>query len=150
MNRTPLQLLVDRIAATNAADWETWESLHDLRARRTAPELAEPIVGRHLLRAAIETLGEAFPDYRLDLVDAVSDERRVMARLHTSGTMTGPLMLGSGTLIPPTHRCIDQEWAALLVARDGVIVEFHEYYDQLQLIEQLGLADLFGTVSGSA
>lgn len=149
MNRTPLQLLVDRITATNRGDWAAWESLHDVRALRRAPELPEPLVGRHHLRAAIETLTVAFPDYHLDLVDAVSDEMRVMARLHTSGTMTGQLVLGSGSVIPPTGRCIDQEWAALLVARNGVIVEFHEYYDQLQLLDQLDLLDLFGSLAGA-
>lgn len=149
MTRPPLQLLVDRIAATNAADWAGWEALHDHRAVRTAPELPEPLVGRHLLRAAIERVGTAFSDYHLDLVEAVSDDRRVMARIHTSGTMTGPLVLSTGVSIPPTHRCIDQEWAALLVAHDGAIVEFHEFYDQLGLLEQLGLADLFGSVTTS-
>lgn len=149
MMRTPLQLLVDRINATNHGDWGTWEALHDLRVTRFAPELPVPLVGRHHLRAAIETLARAFPDYHLDLVDAVSDDVRVMARLHTSGTMTGPLVLSSGVSVPPTHRCIDQEWAALLVARDGRIVEFHEYYDQLQLLEQLDLLDLFGSLLAS-
>ncbi|WP_433304764.1 ester cyclase [Actinoplanes sp. CA-030573] len=142
----PVTLLQQRIDATNRKDWAAWEALHHVDAVRTGPELTEPMVGRRLLRAAIEALAEAFPDYHLSLVDVLTDGDRIAARIHTTGTMTGPLMLSSGLSVPASGRTIDQEWMAQMTVANGLIAEFREYYDQLQLLEQLGLLHIFATL----
>ena len=59
----------------------------------------------------------------------------------TTGTMTGPLMLSDGTEVPPTGQSIDQDWTALVRFEGDRIAEFDEYYDQLLLMQQLGLSE---------
>ena len=60
-------------------------------------------------------------------------------RVHTTGTMTGALTLSDGTVVPPTGQPIEQDWAALVRFEGEHIAEFHEFYDQLTLMLQLGL-----------
>ena len=52
--------------------------------------------------------------------------------------MTGPLTFSDGTQLPPTGQPIQQDWAALVRFEGDRIAEFHEFYDQLTLMVQLG------------
>ncbi|HTV25093.1 MAG TPA: ester cyclase [Polyangiaceae bacterium] len=128
-----------RLAATNSRDWDSWQALHTPDAVRTAPELEQPLEGSAAMRAAIETLSTAFPDYHLELRQAFGQGEWLAVRLHTTGTMTGPLVLSDGTSVPATGQPIDQDWAALVRFQGDRISEFHEFYDQLLLMVQLGL-----------
>jgi predicted ester cyclase len=132
-------IIEQRLEATNTQNWDLWESLHTADAIRTAPELEEPLRGAPAMRAAIETLGTAFPDYHLELQQAFGQGPWLAVRLHTTGTMTGPLTLSDGVVVPPTGQSIEQDWSALVRFEGDHIAEFHEFYDQLLLMVQLGL-----------
>jgi ketosteroid isomerase-like protein len=132
-------IIEQRLEATNTRDWDLWQSLHTEEAVRTAPELEEPLRGSAAMRVAIETLSTAFPDYHLELLQAFGQGEWLAVRLHTTGTMTGPLTLSDGTQVPPTGQPIEQDWAALVRFQGERISEFHEFYDQLLLMTQLGL-----------
>lgn len=106
---------------------------------RTAPELEEPLRGSPSLRAAIETLSVAFPDDHLELRRAFGQGEWLAVRLHTTGTMTGPLLLSDGTRVPATGQSIEQDWTALVRFDGDRIAELDEFYDQLLLMTQLGL-----------
>lgn len=134
-----IAIMEQRVAATNARDWNAWEALHTADAVRTAPELEQPLRGSGAMRAAIETLSAAFPDYHLELTQAFGQGEWLAVRLHTTGTMTGPLLLSDGSSVPPTNLPIEQDWAAMVRFEGEQIAEFHEYYDQLLLMQQLGL-----------
>jgi predicted ester cyclase len=95
--------------------------------------------GAAALRAAIETLSVAFPDYHLELKQALGEGAWLALRLHTTGTMLGPLTLSDGTQIPPTGQSIEQDWSALVRFQGDRIAQFDEFYDQLTLMAQLGL-----------
>jgi ketosteroid isomerase-like protein len=132
-------IIEQRLEATNTRDWARWESLHTPDAVRTAPELETPLRGAGAMRAAIETLSTAFPDYHLELRQAIAQGDWLAVRLHTSGTMTGPLTLSDGAVVPATGQPIEQDWTALVRFDGQHIAEFHEFYDQLALMTQLGL-----------
>jgi predicted ester cyclase len=134
-----LLIIEDRLDATNTRDWDRWEALHTANAIRTAPELEAPLRGATAMRAAIEALSVAFPDYHLELEQSIAQGDWLAVRLHTTGTMTGPLALSDGTSVPATGRTIEQEWSALVRFEGDRIAEFHEFYDQLTLMVQLGL-----------
>jgi ketosteroid isomerase-like protein len=134
-----IEIIEQRLDATNTRDWDRWESLHTDDAVRTAPELEQPLEGAAAMRAAIEALSVAFPDYHLELQQAFGGGEWLAVRLHTSGTMTGPLTLSDGAVVPATGQGIQQDWAALVQFRGTRISEFHEFYDQLDLMTQLGL-----------
>jgi ketosteroid isomerase-like protein len=137
-----ITVIEDRLEATNTRDWDRWQALHTSNAIRTAPELAEPLQGASAMRAAIEGLSLAFPDYHLELQQAFGQGEWLAVRLHTTGTMTGPLTLSDGTELPATGQPIEQDWSALVRFEGDRISEFHEFYDQLTLLMQLGLVSL--------
>ncbi len=134
-----IAVVEERLAATNERDWDRWEALHTVDAVRTAPELEQPLRSAAAMRAAIETLSVAFPDYHLELEQAFGQDEWLAVRLHTTGTMTGPLTLSDGSEVPATGQSIEQDWSALVRFDGERIAEFHEFYDQLTLMLQLGL-----------
>jgi ketosteroid isomerase-like protein len=134
-----IAVIEQRLEATNTRDWDRWQSLHTARAVRTAPELEQPLQGSDAMRAAIESLSTAFPDYHLELRQAFGQGEWLALRIHTTGTMTGPLLLSDGSEIPATGRPIEQDWAALVRFEGDLISEFHEFYDQFTLMLQLGV-----------
>jgi hypothetical protein len=128
-----------RIAANNAEDWSTWESLHTDDAVRTSPDLDEPLVGAKAMRAGIEELFVTFPDYHLELVETFGEGDRLMARIHTKATMLGPMNI-DGVEIPPTGKGFEQDWIAVLTFDGDQISAIDEFYDNYGTLIQLGLA----------
>jgi ketosteroid isomerase-like protein len=129
-----------RIAANNAKDWDTWESLHTAGAARTAPELGpEPLVTAKAMRAGIEELLVTFPDYTLTLIEAFGDGDRLVARLHAKGTMLGSMNI-DGNEIPPTGKVFEQDWVAVLTFDGELISSIDEFHDNYGVLIQLGLA----------
>jgi ketosteroid isomerase-like protein len=135
-----VDVLRARIAACNARDWDAWAALHTDDVERTAPELLAPLAGPAELRGAIEALVDTFPDYQLELVDAFGSGDRLVARIHTRGTMLGPLNLGD-TTVPPTGAAFEQDWVALLHFTGDHIDRIDEFYDNYGTLVQLGLSE---------
>ncbi|MDX2087637.1 MAG: ester cyclase [Kofleriaceae bacterium] len=134
-----IDLIHQRIAANNTRDWPAWEALHTPGAVRTAPELSAPLVGAPAMRAGIEELVLAFPDYHLELVEAFGTGDRLMARIHTRATMLGPLDI-NGVAVPPTGRMFEQDWVAVLTFEGNLISAIDEFHDNYDILVQLGLA----------
>jgi ketosteroid isomerase-like protein len=55
-----------------------------------------------------------------------------------TGTHTGPLATDDGD-VEPTGAAVELRFADVSRVRDGKIVAYHTYYDQLGLLTQLGL-----------
>jgi len=135
-----IQLMLTRIAANNAKDWDTWEGLHVPGAVRTAPELLEPLVGASAMRAGIEELVVTFPDYNLQLVEAFGEGNRLMARITAKGTMLGSIDI-NGTQVPPTGKAFQQDWVAVVTFDKDKISAIDEFHDNYGLLVQLGLSE---------
>ncbi|MEV5339417.1 nuclear transport factor 2 family protein [Streptomyces sp. NPDC052676] len=56
-----------------------------------------------------------------------------------SGRNTGPVRLPSGEALPPTNREFEINGVDLATVRDGRIVSYRVYYDQVSFLDQLGL-----------
>lgn len=56
------------------------------------------------------------------------------------GTNTGPLPLPDGSTMPATGRAVRVRGCDVATVDGGVIVRHHFYYDQMELLTQLGLA----------
>jgi len=56
------------------------------------------------------------------------------------GTNTGPLPLPDGSIMPATGRAVRLRGCDIATVAGGVIVRHHFYYDQTELLTQLGLA----------
>lgn len=137
-------IIEQRVAANNARDWQAWEALHTVDATRTAPDLPEPLVGRAAMRAAIEVLSNAMPDYNLEVLDAFGEGDRLAVRFRARGTFTAPFVFGPDFAIPPNGKSFSQEWVALVRFEGNAIAEFNEFADQYSQFVQLGVLSYFG------
>jgi ketosteroid isomerase-like protein len=55
------------------------------------------------------------------------------------GTNTGPLALPTGRTLPPTGRQVRVRSCDVATVEDGLITSHRAYFDQLELLGQLGL-----------
>ncbi len=134
-----IDVVEQRLAACNSKDWAKWEALHVTDATRTAPDLAEPLTSAAAMRTDIEELVVTFPDYHLELVEAFGLGDKLVARIHTKGTMLGPIDF-NGFEVPPTGKSFEQDWVAILTFEGDKIASIDEFYDNYGTMVQLGLA----------
>ena len=78
--------------------------------------LVEP--GRTSYAAALEMLHAGFPDLRVEVLDLVAEDDRVVVRYIERGTHTGDFVG-----IPPTGRCYEKHGFALYRVADGRLAE---------------------------
>src|SRR3954452_16925009 len=81
----------------------------------------------------------AFPDARIRADSRVESGDTIVVEGHFTGTHTGPLASPAGEL-PPTGRQMDLRFADFFQAKDGRIVSHRTYFDQMELLTQLGMA----------
>jgi predicted ester cyclase len=93
-------------------------------------------------KETIRTLREWFSDFRLEIVDVISEGDKVWIRNRATGVNTGSVF---GR--PPTGRPLDITVIDIVRVVDGRIVEHWGVPDQLGMLIQLGL---FGRPEGTA
>lgn len=123
------------IAAFNARDRdaEPWSATADL----VAPGAA--ISGRDQVLGFLSVFWEAFPDGRLELKQLLVDGDAAAAEGVFVGTHEGVLRTPGGE-VAATGRRIAFRWAALYRAGGDELISEHLFFDQLELLSQLGLA----------
>jgi predicted ester cyclase len=84
------------------------------------------------------TFKRAVPDGRLEFDSAIEEGHRVVVQGRYTGTHTGPLASPEGE-IPPTGRSIELSFADFFTVEDGLVSEHRVYFDQMELLGQLGL-----------
>jgi ketosteroid isomerase-like protein len=94
--------------------------------------------GSDRFREYLETFKRAMPDARAVVERSVESGDIVAVEGRFTGTHTGPLATDDGE-VDPTGAAIDLRFADVSRVRDGRIVAYHTYYDQLGLLTQLGL-----------
>jgi steroid delta-isomerase-like uncharacterized protein len=97
------------------------------------------IKGHQAVAALQQALWTALPDARIDLVRRVASADTVMSEEVLSGTETGPFVTPAGTL-PPSGRAIRTPFVTVQQVRDGKIAAERLYFDQLDFLGQLGIA----------
>jgi SnoaL-like polyketide cyclase len=136
------RIIQERIKASNEKDFKKWESFHAKEACRTAPELPGELCGSENMRVAIEELVVSFPDYHLELVESFGAGLKYMAKIRARGTFLKAIDIGGGQIVPPTGKMFTQEWIAnITFNKEGKIIRFEEFHDQLDIYKQLGVLD---------
>ncbi len=95
--------------------------------------------GREQIRHYTEAFLVAFPDGMLTFGEQVLTEEGAATEVIFTGTHTGPMMTNAGPL-PPTGKRVTTHSCSILRFRDGLIASEHVYSDQMEMLQQLGLA----------
>ncbi|MGH9178879.1 MAG: ester cyclase [Acidimicrobiales bacterium] len=107
------------------------------------PDAGE-LKGREAIVKYLTAFTVAVPDFRWESLadhesgNTAADEGWVV------GTNTGPIELPDGTVIPATGRPVRVRGVDLATVENGQIVRHNFYFDQVELLTQLGLMPELG------
>jgi steroid delta-isomerase-like uncharacterized protein len=133
------RVLEQAIESWNANDRETWVSLYDENVEWEAPGGVRISGLEDLKTKYYDALLEAAPD-RLSTVDALIAEGEIVAEEgRYTGTHTGTWRSPNGVEIPATGKSLDFPFSAIFRVKDGKITSIRLYYDQVDVLTQLGL-----------
>src|SRR4051812_24179377 len=136
--------------ADAAATAERWFQAADMRDVGARPELVTAdcvmtapggvtLRGPEQIAEWMKVFYAAFPDISHPIDRMVPGGSTVTVELRAEGTHTGPLASAAGE-VPPTGRDISLRVANLLTVNDdGRVTSVNVYFDQMQMLEQLGL-----------
>jgi steroid delta-isomerase-like uncharacterized protein len=136
---TARELVTRFYEAFDAGDVDAVLSVFSDELETTDPGMGT-VHGHGPFREYIETLKRAVPDARAVIDRMYDDGDVVVVEGRFAGTFTGPLASPDGD-IDPTGATVDLRFADVSRARDGKIVSYHTYYDQLGLLTQLGVME---------
>jgi len=124
-------------------DWEVFRKRHAKDVKVTWPGGNPPTIGIDAHTLESQEFFKTFPDNRVEnnpyRVFFTSGEWTCSIAKFT-GTMTGPMKLPNGDVIPPTNKSFEVEFCTIARWVDGQIVEENLMYDQVSLMQQIGLA----------
>lgn len=83
----------------------------------------------------------SFTDRRFDMLSACETTDCAIDQGDFIGTHTAPLLMPDGQTVPPTGKQIRVRAADVAVVKDGRIVRHDFYFDQLDMLVQLGLIE---------
>jgi steroid delta-isomerase-like uncharacterized protein len=103
----------------------------DLIDHALPPGLPPGLEGRKMFASALVA---AFPDLHVQVEDLVAEGGKVVTRYSVHGTHNGELMG-----IPPTGRQVSIGGIAIDRFENGRSIEHWEFYDQMGMMQQLGV-----------
>jgi steroid delta-isomerase-like uncharacterized protein len=98
-----------------------------------------PIRGREAVKELAATYFKAFPDFHQDIEQMIASGDWVVSRWLVTGTHKGEF---NG--IPPTNRRVSVRGCTVSEIRNSRIVKTFISYDQLAILQQLGVAKAAG------
>jgi steroid delta-isomerase-like uncharacterized protein len=133
-----LRAIVDQhYAGMNQADADAASTVLAEDVVTTAPG-APPMHGAAQFKPFAQAFIDAFPDAKVRAERVYESGDTILAEGVYAGTHTGSLV-GNGMTVPPTGKRMELHFADLFKVRDGKVVEHNIYFDQAELMQQLGL-----------
>jgi steroid delta-isomerase-like uncharacterized protein len=131
--------LIERnVELWNARDRDGWLALADLHRMELEAPGGLRLLGRDAAEAIWATWNDAFPDNRLEVVSIHADDRGGVHEGRFIGTHNGTLRGPAGE-IPATGRSVDARFCGVYEFDEGKITSFHLYFDQADMMMQLGM-----------
>lgn len=125
-------------AAVNAHDLNPIGDMYAEDAELVWPGLG-PTKGRQAIVGFYATLFGAFPDVHVTITRIIEEGNTVAVEYTSEGTHSGPLPLPNGE-VPATNRRIRTDASSIGSADgQGLIKTQREYFDQVEILAQLGL-----------
>jgi len=134
------RVLEQAIELWNAADREGWAALYTENVEWEAPGGAR-ITGLADLKVKYyDALLEAAHDRASHVDSLFADGDLVAEEGRYTATHTGTWRSPDGVEIPATGKSLDFRFSAIFQVENGKITSIRLYYDQLEILTQLGLA----------
>lgn len=127
------------LEATASGDLAAIETLY--ADRLDGWSAGHPIRARDELTAEAASRAAALSDVRVETEPIDLPDGRVAAEWRLEAHHTGVLRLDEDFEVPPTGRRLELRGAMFAEVRDGRITAFRQYWDQAELLEQLGVLD---------
>jgi steroid delta-isomerase-like uncharacterized protein len=135
------------ITAVNSKDYDGYTNLFSKEVVFRSTATSEPINGKDAVRAQLQGLHVAFPDYYIKLENSVVAEDQFACEVEASGTNIEDLNLGPGAPpIPATGKRFRTRGSFVATVEGGKVSEVHMYPDIMGMMRQLGLVSPPGTV----
>ncbi|MDQ4003445.1 MAG: ester cyclase [Actinomycetota bacterium] len=133
------QLALSVIEALNDGDLSQWS--HKLADEYTGEYPGVPVLNKAQSFGYNQRFLIAFPDQHFEVHSVVSQVDQVFIHWTVSGTHTERFATVTGRTIPPTRRRATVSGVLLSELREGKIVRERWYWDQLSLLDQLGILE---------
>lgn len=135
----PKKVLELAIERWNAADRDGWAALYTDDVDYEAPGGARISGLADLKEKYFDALLTAAPDRGSSEVMLVAEGDQVVEQARYTGTHTGTWRSPDGVEIPPTGKKLDFPFVGIFRVEDGKISSIRIYYDQIEVLAQLGL-----------
>lgn len=122
-----------------ARDWEAYGSVFAKNLKMVTSALPGTTTGRDVRVQFVQGIVKAFPDGVVEVKRYFGQGDWACVEVLFTGTHTGPMPGADGTVIPPTHKSVKWPYCMVMKFEDGLVSELYEYYDQLDLLTQLGV-----------
>lgn len=131
--------VMDRLmTAMDAKDRETLAGCFAVDAVLRAPGQGD-IRGRDVIADYFFHFWKAMPDVRYERLATYEAGDVAVVEGFVAGTNTGQLSLPTGGTLPATGRQVRVRSCDVATVGAGVITSHHAYFDQMELLGQLGL-----------
>ena len=132
--------VMDRV--TEAAFAEDQDALKKLYAPDAVAETPDQgtVSGADAIAAWFGQFATAFPDASWESVHNHESGNVAIDEGYVVGTHTGPLPMPGGESIPPTGKSVRVRGCDAATVEQGLVTSHRFYFDQMELLEQLGLA----------
>jgi len=130
----------------NAHDRAGGTELVDNRAQMVAPG-GVTLSGKPGWEQLYDTWTNAFPDNQLTDVVIFGCDGQAIQKARFTGTHTGTLNAPGGD-IPATGRRVDIRYCAVYRLENGLVTSLELYFDQMDMLSQLGLVPQTATAAG--
>jgi ketosteroid isomerase-like protein len=128
------------VTTVNERDWDGYGAFFAEDVTMRFPGAIDGSVsGRAERIRFVEGIIRAFPDGQISRVRVFGKGEWGCCQFEFRGTNTGPLANPDGSDTPPTGKPAAFPYCVVARFEDGVIVEFDEYFDRLEMLAQLGL-----------
>ncbi len=132
-------VLEQAIERWNSNDRDGWAALYTEDVVYEAPGGTRISGLADLKEQYFDALVTAAPDRASEDVVLIAEGDHVVELARYTGTHTGPWRSPNGVEIPATGKKVDFPFVGVFQVRDGKIGSIRIYYDQIQVLTQLGL-----------
>ncbi len=134
------RIIEEWFAAVNTQDYDSYADLFSDDVVLRSNATTETAQGKDAARQQLEGLYAAFPDYHIELKNAVVADDQFVCEIEANGTHKGQLNLRPGAPpLPATGKHFHVKGIFVATVKGGEVVEVRQYPNIMGLMMQLGL-----------